>query len=146
MVACSDPSSDFIQAPHHAQKVLQAHTSPWLAGSTAVSFAQQRIQSTLCQYNSDISMRYKHKFSKPCTLQTKMFSLAPQQVVARRSTWNLPCCGYGVNWNNWELSALSPTRKWLIFMLRSGHQNSENSKEERRLLALLARPAPIYIF
>jgi hypothetical protein len=29
--------------------------------------------------------KYKHRFSKPCTLWTKMFLLAPQQVAAIRS-------------------------------------------------------------
>ena len=44
--------------------------------------------------------RYKHRFSKPCTLRTKTFSLVPQQVAARRSALSSPCCGCGVNRSN----------------------------------------------
>ena len=90
------------------------------------------------------STKYKHRFSKPCTLRTKTFLSVPQQVAARRSARNLPCCGCGVNRSNWELCASSLTRKWLICVSRSGHRSSENFKEGRRLLALPARPVPIY--
>ena len=90
------------------------------------------------------STKYKHRFSKPCILRTKTFSLAPQRVAARRSARNLRCCGYGANRSNWELCASSPIRKWLICVSRSGHRNFENFKEGRRSLALPARRVPIY--
>ena len=92
--------SDLIQAPHRTQKVPKAHSSPRPPGPAFVSFAQQRIRSTLRQYDSDIQQNTNAGFSKPCTLQTKMISLVPQQVVARRSAQSLHYCSCGVNPSN----------------------------------------------
>ena len=47
-----------------------------------------------------LSIKFKLKFSKPCTLRTKMFSLVPQPVAARRSARNSLYCGCGVNRSN----------------------------------------------
>lgn len=46
------------------------------------------------------STKYKHRFSKPCTHLTRMFSLAPQPVAAKQSAQSSPCCGCGVNRSN----------------------------------------------
>ena len=54
MVARRDLSSNLLQAPHPTQKVSKTHASPRLTGPPIVSFAQPRVQSTLCPHNSDI--------------------------------------------------------------------------------------------
>ena len=90
--------------------------SPSSTSSYPKSFQNPRLSSTyrpsrcqLCTTKSSKhfmptqfrhSTKSKHRFSKLSIPRTKMFSLVPQQAVARQFVQNLLYCGCGVNRSN----------------------------------------------